>query len=88
MRAKSHKAKGKSLAVSILLDLGQAVTVLDLRQFLSWVPEGFDVTQDLRLDSSQADIALLEIPLPLSVLGSSSFQVTRRVLPDLNEAHG
>lgn len=55
------------MAVSVLLDLSQTVSVPDLKHFLSYLPEGFDPAKDLRM-STHADgtTHFLEIPLPLS----------------------
>lgn len=37
------------MAVSVLLSLSDAVSLPDLMHFLSYVPEDFDPTQDLRM---------------------------------------
>lgn len=54
------------MAVSVVLDLGQAVSVPDLRLFLSYLPEGFGPAEDLRSDiDSEGTTHFLEIPLPV-----------------------
>ncbi|MHA7156290.1 hypothetical protein [Arthrobacter sp. TMN-50] len=40
------------MAIGLILDLNQAVSVQDLKQFLSYVPEGFDSELDLRVAST------------------------------------
>lgn len=54
------------MAVTVLLDLTQAVSVPDLKHFLSYVPQDFDPTEDLRT-STETDGAptFLEIALPV-----------------------
>lgn len=54
------------MAVSVLLDLGRAVSVPDLKHFLSYLPEDFDPTEDLRLSAdSDGTTNFLQIPLPV-----------------------
>jgi hypothetical protein len=57
------------MAVSVILNLADEVSVEDLKQFLSFVPEGFDLTHDLTVqfkDASTDDLpCLLQIMLPL-----------------------
>jgi len=67
---KRHKSlrslKGAPMAVSVLLSLSDAVSVPDLKHFLSLVPEGFDDAEDLRMHPDDDGTAhFLEIPLPL-----------------------
>ena len=55
------------MAVSVVLDLGQAVSAPDLRHFLSYLPEAFDPSEDLR-SAVDADGAtrffVVALPLP------------------------
>jgi hypothetical protein len=54
------------MAVSVVLDLGQAVSAPDLRHFLSYLPEAFGPAEDLRSSiDSDGTTHFLEIPLPL-----------------------
>lgn len=54
------------MAVSVVLDLGQAVSVPDLQLFLSYLPEAFCSSEDLRSNiDSDGTTHFLEIPLPL-----------------------
>ncbi|MCB5292606.1 hypothetical protein [Arthrobacter sp. SO3] len=54
------------MAISVLLDLNQVVSVPELKHFLSYLPADFDTTEDLRM-SIHADgtPSFLEIPLPV-----------------------
>lgn len=54
------------MAVSVVLDLGQAVSAPDLRHFLSYLPEDLGPAEDLRSNiDSDGTTHFLEIPLPL-----------------------
>lgn len=57
------------MAVAVILALTEEVSVKDLKQFLSFVPEGFDSQVDLRIASierfrSEGLPDFLQIPLP------------------------
>lgn len=43
--------KGVPMGVAVILDLNDEVSVPDLKHFLSFVPEGYAETLDLRLRS-------------------------------------
>lgn len=52
------------MAIVVLLDLNEPVSVHDLRQFLSLVPQGYDEQRDLRsTDSQGVNIRSLDIHL-------------------------
>lgn len=54
------------MGVSIILDLNEDVSVPDLRHFLSYVPEDFEPTFDLRMQIEGGGIPqFLEIRLPV-----------------------
>jgi hypothetical protein len=54
------------MGVSVILDLNEDVSVPQLRQFLSYVPEGFDPSFDLRMQTQDDVIPqFLEIQLPV-----------------------
>jgi hypothetical protein len=54
------------MGVSVILDLNEDVSVPQLRQFLSYVPEGFDPSSDLRMQTQDDVIPqFLEIQLPV-----------------------
>lgn len=54
------------MAISVVLDLGQTVSVPDLQHFLSYLPKGFDSTEDLRSNiDTDGSTHFLEIPLPV-----------------------
>lgn len=55
------------MAVSVLLDLNQVVSVRDLTLFLSYIPDDSDPTADLRMGNVSDDRAhFLEIPIPVT----------------------
>lgn len=55
------------MGVSVILDLNEDVSVPDLKHFLSYVPEGFDHSYDLRMQIVEGVIPqFLEIRLPVS----------------------
>lgn len=58
------------MAVSVLLDLTQVVSVPDLRHFLSYIPEGFDPAEDLRMMSPQNDGRPNFLEISLRIPGS------------------
>lgn len=54
------------MAVSVLLDLRHAVSIPDLKHFLSYLPENFDADQDLRTSvDAGGTVHFLEIQLPV-----------------------
>jgi hypothetical protein len=65
----TKEMEGAPMAVSVLLDLNQVVSVPELKHFLSYLPADFDPTEDLRM-SIHADgtPSFLEIPLPVPAL--------------------
>lgn len=66
------KDKGAPMAVSVLLALDQPVSLPDLMHFLSYLPEGFDPTEDLRTHpNADGTTHFLEIPLPIPLSGNS-----------------
>jgi hypothetical protein len=68
MRYRSPKqAKGLPMGVSVILDLNEDVSVPQLRQFLSYVPEGFDPNFDLRMqiqDGVTPEFLEIRLPVP------------------------
>jgi hypothetical protein len=58
------KMKGDAMAISVLLDLSQAVSVHDLWQFLSFVPNWHDNDNDIRaMDVKGLAVRWLEVEL-------------------------
>jgi hypothetical protein len=58
------KMKGDAMAISVLLDLSQAVSVHDLWQFLSFVPIWHDHDKDIRvMDVKGLSVRWLEVEL-------------------------
>ncbi|MFE4229966.1 hypothetical protein ACFRJ8_18995 [Arthrobacter sp. NPDC056886] len=54
------------MGVSVILDLTEDVSVPALRHFLSYVPQGFDPSSDLRMQIQDAVVPqFLEILLPI-----------------------
>jgi hypothetical protein len=54
------------MGVSVILDLNENVSVPQLRHFLSYVPQGFDPSFDLRMQIQDDVIPqFLEIQLPV-----------------------
>ncbi len=68
------KMKGDAMAISILLDLSEAVSVHDLWQFLSFVPNWHDHDKDIRVtDVKGLAVRWLEVELnPSSDSGNRS----------------
>lgn len=61
-----HTSERCLMAVSVLLDLTQVVSVPDLRHFLSYLPDGFDPAEDLRMSTLTDERPyFLEISLPV-----------------------
>lgn len=59
--------KGNPMALSVVLNLTEPVSVPDLERFLTFIPDGFDTSQDIRRrieDDTRA--AYLVIPIPPS----------------------
>lgn len=55
------------MASSIVLNLKEPVSVRDLRQFLSLIPEAVDNNEDIRMRyANEAMTGYLEISIPLS----------------------
>lgn len=55
-----------SMGVSVILDLNEDVSVPVLKHFLSYVPEDFEATSDLRMQLESGGIPqFLEILLPV-----------------------
>lgn len=55
------------MASSVVLNLNEPVSVRDLRQFLSLVPEGVDNNDDIRMQyANEATTGYLEISIPRS----------------------
>lgn len=55
------------MGVSVILDLNEDVSVPDLRHFLSYVPEGFDTSFDLRMqiqDGVTPEYLEIQLPVP------------------------
>lgn len=61
------KVKGDAMAISIVLDLAQAVSVHDLWQFLSFVPPWHDHDKDIRaMDVKGLAVRYLEVEINAS----------------------
>lgn len=57
------------MAVSVLLDLRHPVSIPDLQQFLSYLPESYDTEEDLRTTiEAGGAVHGLEIHLPVPEL--------------------
>jgi hypothetical protein len=70
----TSKTKGGFVAVSVVLDLCQAVSGQDLRHFLSYLPEAHGPAEDLRSDiNSDGTTHFLEIPIPLPEEGNRDY---------------
>ncbi|MEY9777207.1 hypothetical protein ABH915_002815 [Arthrobacter sp. MW3 TE3886] len=55
------------MGVSVILDLNEDVSVPQLRHFLSYVPEGFDPSCDLRMqiqDGVTPEFLEIRLPVP------------------------
>lgn len=55
------------MAVSVLLALTRTVTVPDLRHFLSYLPEDFNLGKDLRMHpetDGRTNYLLIQLPAP------------------------
>lgn len=58
------KVKGDAMAISIVLDLAEAVSVHDLWQFLSFVPHWHDHDKDIRaMDVKGLAVRYLEVEI-------------------------
>jgi hypothetical protein len=58
------------MGVSVIIDLSEDVTVPQLMHFLSYVPDDFDPTFDLRMQiQSGVNPSFLEIQLPVPPAG-------------------
>lgn len=58
------------MGVAVILDLNDDVSVPVLKHFLSYVPEDFDYTTDLRWKSDTRELPqFLVIPLPVPTAG-------------------
>ncbi|WP_133247467.1 hypothetical protein [Arthrobacter sp. H-02-3] len=59
--------KGDAMAISIVLDLAEAVSVHDLWQFLSFVPQWHDHDKDVRvMDARGLAVRYLEVEINAS----------------------
>lgn len=54
------------MAISVVLDLGQEVTLKDLKLFLSYAPSTMTDDQEIRILEDNGAAAYLEIPIPMS----------------------
>lgn len=55
------------MGVSVVLDLSEDVSVPHLKHFLSYVPEGFDASFDLRMqiqDGVTPEFLEIQLPVP------------------------
>lgn len=63
------------MGVSVILDLNEDVSVPQLRHFLSYVPEGFDPSFDLRMqiqDGVTPEYLEIQLPVPPELVPSEA----------------